>query len=116
MTGHPFSLKHTAGGGAGSVGTLVTVELGTMLHGSPVLSQSLDRTLETFSLGDGRCVDLVAFRKDIDLNLRTQGIFFRVVELELPDISLCAYAGLLEMSHLGLVRAMSVDDFLPRPC
>ena len=116
MAGHPFSLEHAAGGRTCAVGTLMAVELGAVLHGPPVLSQSLDGALETFSLGSRRCVDLVALSEDICLNLRSQAVFFSVLELELPDILLGAHACLLEMPLLRLVGAVPVDNLFPAAC
>ena len=36
MSRHSLPLEYTAGGGAGTIGTLVTMELGTVLHRASV--------------------------------------------------------------------------------
>src|SRR5699024_3862411 len=69
VSGHSLALEHLAGRGAGAVGTLMTMELGTVSHRSSVLTKSLDRALESLTFGDRGCVNLVASRKDVCLDL-----------------------------------------------
>ena len=76
----------------------MSVELGTVSHGSSVLSVSLNRALETFSFGNRRRVDLVAGRENVSLDLILYGILFRVVKLQFADKSLVGNASLVKMA------------------
>ena len=82
MSGHTLSLVYTAGRGAGTVTSLMTMELGTVGHRSSVLSVSLDRTLISLTFGNSRCVDLVSLFKDISLYFLGYLIVRSVLELE----------------------------------
>ena len=110
MTGHSLALEHTARRGARTIGTLVTMEFGTMGHGASVLSVSLDRALESFSFGNGRCVDLVPGCKHIRFDFASKRIFFSVFKFELSDISLAGYARLVKVSLHCLSNTVSVDN------
>ena len=79
-----------------------------MLHGSPVLTQSLNSTLEAFSFRDRSHIHLIADLKDICLYLCPYLIFRTVFKPELPDKLLGVNSGLLEMSHFRLIYSMSV--------
>ena len=90
----------------------MSVELGTVLHGSSVLTKSLDCTLEAFSLGDRRCVDVISVSEDVCLDLIAYIVFSAVLKAELSDVSLGSGAGLLEMSCFSLGCTVSVCDLL----
>ena len=57
----------------------MTVELGTVSHGSSGLAISLDSALEAFTFGNSGSVDLVALGEDVCLNLVFYGILFRIL-------------------------------------
>ena len=90
----------------------MAMELGTVLHGASVLSKSLDGALEAFSFGDTGYIHPVPFREDIRFDFRAKAVLIGVLKLKFPDISLRACSGFFEVSLLGFVCAMSVDDFL----
>ena len=84
------------------------MELGTMCHRSSVLSISLDGALEAFTLGNSGCVNLIACREDVSLNLIFYGILFSILKLEFSYISLVRNASLIKMTFLWLA-----DQFVP---
>src|SRR5699024_2960808 len=88
----------------------VTVELGTMSHGSSVLSVSLDRALEAFTLGDSCGVYFIANLKDISFDLLCWSILLCVLKSELLYVSLSRNTGFCEMSLLSLCQAVAVND------
>jgi hypothetical protein len=90
----------------------MTVELGTVSHGSSVLTESLDSALEALALGDAGSIYMIAFSEDVGLDFLSQLIFGRVVKTELTNITLCGNAGLLEVACLRLVRAVTVSNGL----
>ena len=104
LSGHLLALEYLARIGAGAVGTSMTVELGTVSHGSSVLSVSLDGALEALTFGDGRHINLVACGEDVCLNLLRQSVAFRILELQLSDVSLIGNAGLVKMAFERLVN------------
>jgi hypothetical protein len=65
----------------------MTMEFGTVSHRSSVLSVTLDRALETFSLADRGRVNLVACLEDISLDLLLYLVVARVLKTELLEIS-----------------------------
>ena len=87
MTGHSLAFADVGRCGAGAVGTLMTVELGTVGHGSSVLAVSSDRALIAFALGDGSDIDLVAFGEDVSLDLVFHTVISRVFKAELSDVT-----------------------------
>ena len=103
LSGHLLALEHLARIRCSAVGTCVTVELGTMSHGSSVLSVSLDRALEAFTLGDCCGVYLIANLKDVSLDLLRRSVLAGVLKSELLYVSLSRNTGLCEMSLLSLV-------------
>ena len=89
----------------------MTMEFGTVRHRSSVLSESLNRTLESLTFGNRRRIDLISRCKDIRFDLAARRIFFRIVKLELSYISFGRYAGLFKVSLHGFGNAVSVDYF-----
>ena len=85
---HSLALEYAAWCCSGTVGTLMAMELGTMCHRSSVLSISLDGALEAFTLGNSGCVNLIACREDVSLNLIFYGILFSILKLEFSYICL----------------------------
>ena len=61
----------------------MTVELGTVLHRSSVLAESLDGALEAFTFGDCRCIYMIADRKDVCLDLLRNLVLACVLKTEL---------------------------------
>ena len=112
MSRHSLALEYTARGGTCTIGTLMTMELGTMSHRSSVLSKSLDCALEALTFGDCRSIYLIACSEDVSFDLCTKGVLLSVLKLELSYISLGAYASLLEVALLCFVNTMSVYDLL----
>ena len=90
----------------------MTMELRTVLHGSSVLAESLDSALETFTLGNGCCIDLVAFSEDVCFDFLSKSVFGSILELKLSDKTLACCSGFFEMSLHSLCCAVSMDDFL----
>ena len=75
MTRHSFALKYASRCGCRTVGTLMTMELGTVSHRSSVLTMSLDGTLETFTFGNSSCIDFIACCEDVCLDF----VFYRIL-------------------------------------
>ena len=68
MSWHSFALEYAAWSGCGTVGTLMTMELGAVSHRSSVLAISLDSTLESFTLGNSCNINLIACCEDFCLD------------------------------------------------
>ena len=105
-------LKTLLGSEEESVGTLVTVELGAVAHRSSVLSESLDRALEAFTLCNCSSVDLVALCEDISLDLVAELIICSVFKFEFLYVLFDLYAGLVEVTLHRLAYAVAVSNFL----
>ena len=108
---HTFALEYLTGRGAGAIGTLMAMELGTVCHRSSVLTVSLDRALESLTFGDRRRVHSVASLEDVRLDFAAERILVRILKLKLSDESLAGNACLIEMALLRLVCAVAVNHF-----
>ena len=98
VTRHLLALEYLAGIGTCTVGTGMTMIFGTVGHRSSGLTVTLDGALESFTFGNSRGIDLVAFCEDVGLDLILYGILFCVIETELSDIALVADTGLVKMA------------------
>ena len=76
----------------------MTMVLGTMSHRSAGLAVSLDSALESFSLGNSSCINLVACSEDISFNLIFYRILFCIVETEFSNKSLISDTSLVKVS------------------
>ena len=94
MAGHSLALQYAARSGCGAVGTLMSVELGTVLHRSSVLAESLDRALISLTFGNGSRVDLVTDLENVSLDLVCYLVVCSILESELSEISLRSNASL----------------------
>ena len=59
----------------------MTVELGTVSHGSSVLAMSLDGALEAFTFGNSGGINPIADGEDICLDLIFYGILAGILQL-----------------------------------
>ena len=88
MARHLFALEYLTRVRTCTIGTCMTMVLGTMSHRSAGLAVSLDSALESFSLGNSSCINLVACSEDISFNLILYRILFCIVETEFSNKSL----------------------------
>ena len=72
--------------------------LGTVLHRASVLAVTLDGALEAFALGHCGNIDLVAFCKDVSLDLVAELIVGSVLKTELLYMLFHGNTGLFEMT------------------
>ena len=112
VTGHSLALVDSARIRRRSVGTLMTVELGTVAHGSSVLSQSLDSALEAFTFCNCSDIDLVAFCEDVSLDLVAELVICSVFKFKFLNVLLNRCAGLVEVALHCLANAVAVSNFL----
>ena len=108
MSWHSFALEYAAWSGCGTVGTLMTMELGAVSHRSSVLAISLDSTLESFTLGHSCNINLIACCEDFCLDFIFYRILFCVLKTEFSYKSLVRNAGLVKVALLRLA-----DQFVP---
>ena len=76
----------------------MTMEFGTMSHGTSVLTESLDCALESLTFGNSRCINLISGCKHIGFNFASECILLCIFKAELSDVSLAGYASLFEVS------------------
>src|SRR5699024_10455861 len=112
LSRHLLALEYFTRIRCSTVGTSMTMELGTVCHRSSALAVTLDRALEAFTFGNRRCIYMISCCKDISLDLLSKCIFLCVVKSELFYISLSGYACLIEVALLSLCHTISVCDLL----
>ena len=66
----------------------MTMELGTVLHGSSVLAEALNCTLESLTFGNCGSIYLVSLGKDVSLDLISELVLLCVLKAKLSDIFL----------------------------
>ena len=113
VTRHSLALEYAARRGAGTVGTLMTMEFGTMSHRSSVLTKSLDRTLEALTFADCSSVDSVASCEDVSFDFLCQCVLRRIFKPEFSYISLAGNTSFFEVSLLSFIYAMSFSSLPP---
>ena len=111
MSRHSLALLYAARSRSGAVRALMSVEFGTMRHRSSGLAETLDGALKAFALGDRGCVDLVAYREDISLDLILHLVVSGILKAELSYESLVRNLCLVEVSldRLGDVLLIHVS-------